>query len=839
MLYQKTNDRSVADSSRLLAMACLFGALISAQPAVAADDPMDELITTGTRTEGRTALESLAPIDVVSSEEMHSTGATETGKQLQMAAPSFGFSSTTISDGTDIIRPATLRGMGPDQVLVLINGKRRHQQALVNVQQTVARGSAGTDINAIPSSAIARIEVLKDGASAQYGSDAIAGVINIILKDQTDGLDLQTSYGQTYEEDGETFFLGLNGGLPIGNDGFANVTVEYRDRSETNRAGAATTNLLGWYDSDDFDPAVKLRIGDADSENIAVWWNAMLPVGKGELYTFGGYSNREGDSSGFFRGPNDGRTIPDIYPDGFLPNIITEVEDTSVGVGYRFELIRNWPGDISIVYGKSEFDFSERNTANVSYWFEPDGAGGIIGESPTSADTGNLITDQVTINLDFNRKIDWGVGAGPLNFAVGAEWRQDGYEIEPGDPVSYQYGRTNDPSVVILNQTGGAAAAGTQGFPGFQPRNAIDQDRDVIGLYVDFESQFTEKFSAGIAGRWEDYDGFGSTTTGKISGRYDFTDQIGVRATVSTGFRAPGIQQQFYSLISTNLNAAGVLTDTITARNGDDVANAFDIAQLEEEESTNYSLGVVWQPSDMFSLTLDIYRIDVDDRIIFSSNIQNGGDPANSEIDAVFADLEAQGIVVGQAQFFTNAIDTETKGLDLVADWVFDMTNGATLGLKAIASLNDQEVSARQSSSSVLSPSVLFDDSQVTLIERGQPGERFMLAGTYDQGPWTVDLRGNYFGSVAGEGFTPGCTAKWDGGTLVDLTVAYRIRDNIRLSAGATNILDEVPDKWVGQGCDVFPFPELGFTYGWETLPFGINGGAYFARLDYRFNWRK
>jgi iron complex outermembrane receptor protein len=256
MLYQKTNDRSVAYSSRLLAMACLFGALIGAQPAVAADELVDELITTGTRTEGRTALESLAPIDVVTSEEMHSTGATETGKQLQMVAPSFGFPSTTVSDGTDIIRPATLRGMGPDQVLVLINGKRRHQQALVNVQQTVARGSAGTDINAIPSSAIARIEVLKDGASAQYGSDAIAGVINIILKDQTDGLDLQTSYGQTYEEDGETFFLGLNGGLPIGNDGFANLTVEYRDRSETNRAGAATTNLLGWYDSDDFDPAV-------------------------------------------------------------------------------------------------------------------------------------------------------------------------------------------------------------------------------------------------------------------------------------------------------------------------------------------------------------------------------------------------------------------------------------------------------------------------------------------------------------------------------------------------------------------------------------------------------
>ncbi|MDH3509858.1 MAG: TonB-dependent receptor [Gammaproteobacteria bacterium] len=847
MLYQKTNERCCVRSSRLFAMACLFGALIGAQTAVAADEPKEELITIGTRTEGRTALESLAPIDLITSEDMHATGATETGKQLQMAAPSFGFSSTTISDGTDIIRPATLRGMGPDQVLVLINGKRRHQQSLVNVQQTIARGSAGTDINAIPSSAIERIEVLKDGASAQYGSDAIAGVINIILKNQTDALDLQTSYGQTYDEDGETFFLGLNGGLPIGNGGFANVTLEYRDRSETNRAGRATTNLLGWYDDaefndPDFVPAAKLRIGDADSENLAVWWNAMLPVGRGELYTFGGYSNREGDSAGFWRGPADGRTIPDLYPDGFLPNIITEVTDVSVGFGYRFELIRNWPGDISIVYGESEFDFFEQNTANVSYWFEPldgvDPANGIFGETATAANTGNLIADQVTINLDFNREIDWGVGAGPLNFAVGAEWRQDGYKIEPGDPVSYQYGRTNDPSVPILNQTGGAAAAGTQGFPGFQPRNAVDQDRDAVALYVDFETRFTDKFAAGIAGRWEDYDDFGSTTTGKIFGRYDFTERFGARATVSTGFRAPGIQQQFYSLISTNLNASGVLTDTITARTGDDVANAFGIPLLEEEESTSYSLGVVWQPSDMFSLTVDVYRIDVDDRIIFSSNIQNGGDPANSAIDAVFADLEAAGIVVGQAQFFTNAIDTETEGLDVVADWAFDLNNGANLGIKAIASFNDQEVSARKSGSSVISPEVLFDDAQVTLIERGQPSERFMLAGTYDRGPWTVDVRGNYFGSVAGEGFTPGCTAKWDGGTLVDLTVAYRIRDNIKISAGATNLFDEKPDKWIGQECDVFPFPELGFTYGWETLPFGINGGAYFARLDYRFNWR-
>ncbi len=743
--------------------------------------------------------------------------------------------------------------MGPDQVLVLVNGKRRHQQALVNVQQTIARGSAGTDINAIPATAIQRIEVLKDGAAAQYGSDAIAGVINIILKDQTNVLDFQTSYGQTYEEDGEVFFVGLNGGLPIGDGGFANLTFEYRDRGETNRAGPATTNLLGWYDAPgdgepgvDFDPAVKLRIGDADSEDLAIWWNAAIPLGRGELYSFGGYSNREGDSSGFWRGPNDGRTIPALYPDGFLPNIITEVDDASFALGYRFELVNNWPGNLSFVWGRSEFDFFEQNTANVSWYFEPidptdpacnvfpvdEAACPLFNESATAADTGALLTDQITVNLDFTHAFEWGVGSGPLNFAFGGEWRRDGYEVEAGDPISYTYGRNNDPNVTIFNQTGGIAAAGTQGFPGFQPANAVDDDRDAVGVYVDLESQLTERFAAGVAVRWEDYDDFGSTANGKIFGRFDFNDYIGVRATVSTGFRAPGIQQEFYSLISTNLNAQGVLTDTITARSGSDVAVAFGVPPLEEEESDNYSIGLVWQPSDAFSLTADVYRIDVDNRIIFSGAIQNDG--SDPDITAVFDALAAQGIVVGQAQFFTNAIDTETTGADIVAKWAFELTNGALLNLRAIASFNEQEVKTRRSSSPILDPEVLFDDSQVTLVEKGQPRERYLLGATYDRGPWTVELLGNYFGSVTGEGFTPGCRAKWSGAFLVDTTVAYRFNDNVKLTGGINNVFDQFPDQWSGEGCSVFPFPELGFTYGWETLPFGINGGYYFARLDIR-----
>ncbi len=779
----------------------------------------EEITVTGTRVEGRSATDTSAPVDVIDSETIKSTGATETGKILQLLEPSFNFSSTTISDGSDIIRPATLRALGPDQVLVLVNGKRRHQQALLNVQQTIARGSAGYDINAIPASAIDHIEVLRDGAAAQYGSDAIAGVINIILKSQTNATDVGLEGGQHYAGDGELYMGSASTGFAVGGKGFVDISAEYRDRGETNRAGPDSLRVNP--------PQVTQRIGDADSKDAAVWLNAAIPAGPGELYAFGGWSNRKGNSSGFFRTAGDGRTVPAIYPNGFLPTIITEPTDTALAAGYRGSLAHDWKYDLGVNWGNNRFKFREENTVNVSYWYEPvnpaNPTGPRISDSPTSADTGTLELDQLAFTADFAGKVNWGMGAGPLNVGAGAEYRSEGYKIKPGDPVSYEYGRTDNRAIRILDQNGAIAQPGTQGFPGWSPREAVDGDRNTSALYVDFESQLAKGFLAGAAVRWEDYSDFGSTINGKLSGRVDFTDRFALRGTVSTGFRAPGVQQAFYSQRSTNLNAAGVLTDTLTARQGSAVTQAFGIPALKEETSRNYSVGLVAKPQSNFRLTVDLYRIDIDDRIVFSSNIGLGTSPA---IDAILNSLN-----VGQVLFFTNAIDTSTDGLDLVVLYDWKLQGNSLLSLEGAFNFNKTEVTKRRSSSPILPPAVLFDQSQVTLIEDGQPRKHYVLSGTYFRGLWRTNLRFNYFGSVAGEGFTPGIKQTWGGKWLTDLSVSAPLTRSLNLTVGGLNIFDQYPNKWDTVGG--FPFPQLGFVYGWETLPFGINGGYYFLRFDY------
>ena len=825
-------QRRTAPSLTALALA-----LAVALPAFAQDAPaegnageLDEIQVLGSRAKNRTAAETAAPVDIIRAEQLERTGARELGQLLQMLEPSFNFSRTTISDGTDIIRPATLRALGPDQVLVLVNGKRRHQQALVNVQQTIARGSAGTDINAIPVSAIERIEVLRDGAAAQYGSDAIAGVINIVLKKQTKETQVYFEAGETRKGDGEVLHGGLNTGFELGSTGFINLTAEYRDRGETNRAGPDSLRVPS--------PRVTQRIGDADAKDAYLWLNGGLELGGGELYWFGGLSRREGDSSGFYRSAGDGRTVPALYPDGFLPNIITTVDDGSLAVGYRAQLGDNWDWDLSVNHGRSKFGFHERNSVNVSWWYEPNPAtGGIYAESPTSADTGTLKFDQTTLNLDFRGTLDIG-SSEPLSLAVGGEYRSENYAIEAGDPVSYTYGRTNNPAIVILNQNGGFAAPGIQGFPGFSPNEAVDDGRHSYAVYADAETRFGGKFLVGGAVRFEDYSDFGNTATGKLSLRYDFTDTFAMRGTASTGFRAPGVQQLFYSQRSTNIDpATGLLADTLTARQDSAVTRAFGIDPLKEEESKSVTLGFSWRPSDQFSLTVDVFRIDIEDRIIFSSNIAPesvGTDGlacnatnSNCPIRAILAPFG-----VAQAQFFTNAIDTETTGIDIVGEFTTEAVGG-TLDITALLHWNDTEVTARRSQSPILSPTQLFDDSQVTLIEEGQPGEHHVLQGVWTRGNWDWTLRANYYGEVAGEGFTPGFKQTWDGATLFDAAVGWNVSDKLRISIGGNNIFDTYPDKW--DPVNAFPFPQLGFTYGWETLPFGINGSYFYGKVDFRF----
>ncbi|HAV36700.1 MAG TPA: TonB-dependent receptor [Massilia sp.] len=789
-------------------------------PALAQEaEPTAQVIVLGSRTQAKTALDTAVPVGLVNLKDMQSTGMQELGKVLQDLDPSFNFSTTFISDGTDIIRPATLRGLGPDQLLVLINGKRRHQQALVNVQQTIGRGSAGTDINAIPLSAIQSIEVLRDGAAAQYGSDAIAGVINIILKKGADLGQLSANIGTTSEGDGDTYSASVHKGFALGGDGgYMNLSLEGRKRNETNRAGPDTLRVDP--------PRVTQRIGDSNAKDAYLWLNSALPVPStgGEFYLFGGASRRKGDSGGFFRPAEDARTVPEIYPNGYLPNIITTVKDASLALGYRHELGREWSMDASVNHGRSELGFHERNSINVSYYYEDN-----LRASPLEADTGALKFNQTTFNLDFKGPVQ--LAGAPLYVATGFEWRRDGYEIEAGDPVSYQYGRTNNPAKIIRDRTGGIAASGIQGFPGYTPGTEVDEARHNIALYLDLERKFGDQISVGGAVRYERYSDFGSTTTGKLSARWDPSPVVGVRGSVSTGFRAPGVQQKFYSSVSTNLNSAGVLTETLTARENSAVTQAFGIAPLKEETSKNASIGLVLRPAKNFSVTADLYRTNIDDRIVFSSNIapESGAcpTPAACPIRAILEPLR-----VGQAQFFTNAIDTTTDGFDLVAQHT-TRGPGSTLVLSGQLGFNKTKVKGRHSQSPVLSGAQLFDDAQVTLIERGQPRQHHVVAADYTVGAWNVTGRANYFGEVQGQGFTAPFVQTWDAKWIVDLTARYAFSKALSVSAGVNNLFDTYPTRWDPERAA--PFPQMGFTHCWETCPFGINGRSMYARVDYSF----
>jgi iron complex outermembrane receptor protein len=794
-----------------------------AQQDPAAGDAAATVVVLGSRTNAKSALDTTVPVGLIGQKDLQSAGTPELGKALQELDPSFNFTTTFISDGTDIIRPATLRGLGPDQLLVLVNGKRRHQQALVNVQQTIGRGSAGTDINAIPLSAIHHIEVLRDGAAAQYGSDAIAGVINIVLKQGADHGQLSAAGGTTSKGDGDTWSASASRGFALGaSGGYLDLSVEGRRRGETNRAGVDTLRVNP--------PRVTQRIGDSLARDAYLWTNAMLPTaGDGELYAFGGVSRRTGDAAGFFRPKEDGRNVPAVYPDGFLPNILTTVRDASLAVGYRHGLGAAWNVDASVNHGRSELAFHERNSINVSYWYEPKCSCTIYGDSPREADTGKLRFTQTTVNLDLRGPL--ALLGTELQLAAGAEYRRDGYQIVAGDPVSYQYGRTNNPAIRILDQTGHLAAAGIQGFPGYTPATEVDEARHNTALYLDAEHRFALPLTLAAALRHERYSDFGATTIGKLALRYDPSRQLGLRASASTGFRAPSVQQKFYSSVSTNLNAAGVLTETLTAREGSAVTRALGIAPLKEETSRSASLGLVLRPEPGLSLTADAWRTRIFDRIVFSSTIapESGAcaTVAACPIKAVLGPLR-----VGQAQFFTNAIDTTTSGLDVVAEKTLRSAIG-TLVLSGQLGFNRTEVDGRHSSAGLLSGAQLFDDAQVTLIERGQPRKHHVVAADFTAGPWNLNARANYYGEVAGEGFTAPFVQTWDPKWLLDLSSRYALTKQLSLSLGVNNVFDTYPSRW--DPVKAAPFPQLGFTYCWETCPFGLNGRSMYAKADYIF----
>ncbi|HUG97649.1 MAG TPA: TonB-dependent receptor [Gammaproteobacteria bacterium] len=844
-----------------LALAC--AAALCATPAghrqaqaqdTSEQDTLEEIIVVGTRSLGRTALDSPVPVDAFSFSSMGETGQTEVGRMLQSLAPSFNFSSSTISDGTDALRPATLRGLGPDQTLVLVNGKRRHGSALVHVNQSVGRGTAGTDLNAIPASAIKRIEVLRDGAAAQYGSDAIAGVINIVLHDHDDGGRVGGQAGQFTDGDGETWVTSYSQGFRLGNGGFINATLEYRDRGRTNRAGLAgdciyadTCVTLPDGTKQTTDPREivfdrkNFRIGDADSEQVSAVLNLGLPVSTlVEAYGFATWSERENTSGGFYRNAGSATQNPrfmfdgtpvngghGLYPDGFLPLINTDIKDLSTNAGVRGEFGDGWTWDVGAGWAENTFEFEISNSLNASMV-------SATGTSPTSARAGDLRLTQLTFDADVFKDLAWG------SIAFGAAYREEGYELNPGEVVSFA-----DFNPDVEEPAAPPGAAGIQVFPGFRPENKVDEDRDSVAAYLEVDYDAIDRWLFSGAVRFEDYSDFGSTFNAKAAAAFQATQMLRLRGSVSTGFRAPSLQQQFFNSTSTQfvtIDGESVPQERGTFRNDSAVAQAIGIPQLKEETARNASVGFVLVPADAWTITADYYRIEIDDRIVISGSIGTGLDP---ELDAALASANAN-----SAQFFLNAADTTTEGVDLVVTHSRDLLGG-DLSLSLAANYTDTSIdSVRPPEALANVPGIaelVFPSLDQSILEEWQPHDRVNLTGSWDRGVFGLTVAVNRYGEyTVEEGIGASVQRQTYGAkTLVDLQFRYAFTDRLLGRIGGYNIFDITPDRnnigqarggriIDGEGNVIVDSPGV-FQYSRRSAPFGFNGAHFYAGLNYDF----
>jgi iron complex outermembrane receptor protein len=780
---------------------------------------LQELAVVGTRAAERTSTDAPVPVDVLSAAEIKQTGRTETAQIIQALAPSFNFPRATISDGTDHTRPATLRGLAPDQVLVLVNGKRRHTSALINVNGSIGRGSGMVDLNAIPASAIERIEILRDGAAAQYGSDAIAGVINVILKEGAPN-EVLTTFGQTVESDGGVIQGAGNYAMALGGDGVLQLAMEYRNRGSTNRSAPdlRTQYLAG--DPRNSNPAlnglINHRQGDADTEDAGLFVNLAKPVADAtEVYFFGGGTIRSGESAGFFRRALDDRTVRAIYPNGFLPMIGTKISDFSGVAGVRGDKA-GWRWDLSADYGRNLFHFDVFNSANVT----------LGASSPTEFYAGTLKADQFTTNLDLAKSFEVGLNS-PLNVAVGGEFRRDGYHITEGEPDSYR-----DGGVRILDgpNAGLQGAPGAQVFPGFRPGDTTHQSRHNVAGYVDLEAQVVSKVLLGIAGRVENYNDFGSTTDGKVTARFEPIPGFAVRGAVSTGFKAPSLGQSFFSATSTNF-VNGQPFDNRTFPVSSDVARALGATSLTAEKSENYSFGVALSPVKNLSLTADYYQILIDDRIVFSGNFNQ---------PAVVTFLTSQGFPnVAGARFFTNAIDTRTLGVDVVANYGLAIGATSTLRLTGGYNYNVNRVLRVAPTPPALSAfqETLFDRVERARIEVGQPRNNLYLSGVFNYQDLGLTLRTQRFGEVTSFGTDPTGVldqtfgAKW----ITDVAASYTFRQRFTFTAGVDNVFDVYPDVNNQGNATTAGNNNFGiFPYN-QISPFGFNGAFYYGRLTFGF----
>ncbi len=771
----------------------------------------------GSRSYRRTSTETPVAVDIIDIQEVATkNGNIELNRILQYLAPSFNATKQSGADGAEHIDPASLRGLGPDQTLVLINGKRRHQSSLINIFGTRGLGNTGTDFNAIPAAAIERIEILRDGAAAQYGSDAIAGVINIVLRRGTNKLTGSVTAGAynanppgTFDPeasniegnytdvdgaggtdtrndypglDGATYKVAANYGFDIGSDGgFVNFTTEFINREKTLRPGAP------W----------RRGMGEAEISGFAGFMNGAIPISDNtEFYFFGGKNYRDTDAYAFTRGPaaEDNRSVASLYPGGFTPRITSIITDNSVSGGVRKQLEGGWSVDVNNTIGKNDFHYFIKGTNNAT-----------LGDaSPTDIDAGGHTLTQNTTSLDFSKYYEKGDGIG-TNLAFGAEFRTDNFTIFAGEEATWAAYDVDGLLITGPDQISTGRPAGSQGFPGYSPANEVDRSRSNFALYGDAEFDISKAFLLSAALRYENYSDFGSTLNWKLAARMKANDNLSIRGAISTGFRAPSLAQIYYNLRFTSFVDAK-LNESLLSANNSPVTKGFGIESLKEEESLNASLGFTYK-AGAFSATIDGYFIRVDDRVIITNNF----------------DATSLGIGVSTAQFFANGVDTESQGLDIVLAYRTDLANGS-LNVSLAGNLNNLEVTNIRNNN--LDEQTFFGDRGRSLLEDAAPASKFAFNANYNSGKFGANLGLTQFGKVSYIGFA-GERVDYESKMTADLSLTLQASDQINFTLGGNNILNTYPTQQ-----DYGSTDNSGY---WDSTQMGFGGAYYYARIGFSF----
>lgn len=778
-------------------LSLLAGGLASA--ALAADTPDDQLdtiIVTGTRQEGKKARDSATPIDIVQADDLAATGQTNLLDALKNITPSLNSPAVGYDVGA-LARTFQLRGLSPSHTLVLVDGKRRHLSASLYADEDPAQGSNAVDLDMIPLNAIDHVEILKDGAAAQYGSDAIAGVVNVILKKSDHGSNVSLLGGGYYDGGGATGQVDADSGFGFGRDGYIHLSASYRHHDFSNRSGDSggpeSAKVQG-------DPQVDLgtfsySLETALTDDITAYSFATV-----------GRRNATANENPREPGVTGVAAVDSLYPNGFSPQESVEETDFDVTAGLKGHVFDQWAWDLSTAYGRD--DVGLRNNRSVNPDLLNDS-----GIAQRNFSVGSFTSSELTSNLDIRRAFDIAGLAGPLTVAVGVQDRYEQYKIGAGEPNSY-YG-------------GGSAA-----FPGFRLSDRADADRNSVGAYADLSAQVTPEWQLGLAGRVEHYDGVGDDETGKLSTRYDFTPGLGVRGTVSTGYHAPTLAQEYYSATTVSTGYASIQLPV-----GSPGSRVLGAPALKPETSLNGSVGLVAEPLKDLHASVDLYQIDVDNRIINSGYVY--GDLAAAAIAAngssIPAGLDPANVA---AQFFTNGVDTRTRGIDVSVDYRTDLRDLGLGDLGAIkwvlgAAYNKTEITKIHDAPAALKAAgvSLVDPIQASNLTSATPHTKISLAGTYFLEAWEVTLRETVYGhTLQAQNYGPSQYYDYQTKTayITDLDVVYTLNDRIRLGVGASNLFNTYPSK-----VPAAVYQNINYDQYSHVSPYGINGGYYYGRVSF------